>query len=135
MWLELIVPSGSSPKHVIHGLLDIGKEASVVKNGHIIPTIEATSVRIWLEIVIIVLRHFIEWIGIIWERELEIIGSLSLISIALLLILVLKGISLRISAVSIGLLAILLTRLLPGLVVLVGELIPHPIAELHSILV
>lgn len=135
-WLELIVPSGLSPKQVIHGLLHIREEAFVAKNGHIIPTIEATYIRIWLlEIVILDLRHLVELIGIIWVGKLKIIGSLRLISIALLLILILEDISLRISVVSIGWLAVLLTGLLPGLVVLVGELIPYPIAELHSILV
>lgn len=84
-----------------------------------------------LEVVILHLWHLIELVGIIWVRELKIIGYLGLITL-LLLLLAEHISSRRVYVVSIGLLPRLL---LSGLVVSVGVLIADAIAELHPILV
>jgi hypothetical protein len=80
-----------------------------------------------LEVVILSLWHLIELVGIIWVRELKIIGYLGLKTL-LLLLLAEHISSRRVYVVSIRL-------LLSGLVVPVGVLIAYAIAELHPILV
>lgn len=124
--LKLKIPPRSTSKQIIHSLFHRCKKSSITKHIHITKIIKTTSIRVLLlEIIVLALRHLVILIWIVWKGILEIIHPSTIVSIIYLLILLLVGISLNVTVVTIW----LLTRLH----VLAWVLVSHTIAKLEKI--